>query len=175
MENFLPTKEGGHGHAILQDMRHRINVHIADPTLFDLAPTMPKPDVYEPSGSRILACVLLRPRSWKRLLISQILLALHAVENNGTIFLKLSRVECPLAARILLAFSRIARYTHTIKSKMIHRKRGTFYLLAREIWVHSFEYRRFVAGLQKLWCIMTFGGNKGYGRDTWPSDGSGAP
>ncbi|KAB5588888.1 hypothetical protein CTheo_7674 [Ceratobasidium theobromae] len=188
----LPTEEGGHGYAIPQDVRHRIDVHLADLTLFDLAPAMPKPDVPEPSGSCALACVLapipfalnsfdfvigdahnsrlhpdneLRPWSWTRLLISQVLLALHAVENNGTIFLKLSRVECPLTARILLAFSRIAGYTHTIKSKMIHRKRGTFYLLARGIRVYSFEYRRFVAGLQKLWCIMTFGGDKGYGRD----------
>ncbi|KAB5588682.1 Ribosomal RNA large subunit methyltransferase J [Ceratobasidium theobromae] len=63
MRISLPTKEGGHGYEIPQDLRHRINVHLADPTLFDLAPTMPKPDVYEPSGSRILACVLVRSRS----------------------------------------------------------------------------------------------------------------
>ncbi|CEL58572.1 hypothetical protein RSOLAG1IB_08648 [Rhizoctonia solani AG-1 IB] len=110
----------------------------------------------------------IRTWNWTRLLISQILLALRAVQPGGTIFLKLSCVERALTARILIAFTRIAGYTHSVKSKLLHRKRGSFYLLAKGIRTHTLSYRRLVAGLEKLWHVMTFGGPGGFGRDmTW--------
>jgi hypothetical protein len=191
----LPVEDGGHGCAIPQDVRQRIDIRNLDITLLDLAPGLTKPEPPSPSGSRALALVLapipfaahsfdfvvcdahhlrlhpdndLRPWNWARVLVSQIILALRAVQSCGTIFLKLSRVERALTARILIAFCRISGNTHTIKPKVLHRKRGSFYLLARGVRVHTPECRRFVAGLQKLWCVMTFGGEKGYGREiTW--------
>ncbi|KAG8696058.1 hypothetical protein FRC11_001016, partial [Ceratobasidium sp. 423] len=51
---------------------------------------------------------------------------------------------------------------------LLHRKRGSFYLLAQDIRVCSLAYRRFVAGLERLWYVMTFEGPDGFGRDmTW--------
>ncbi|KAF8679741.1 FtsJ-like methyltransferase [Rhizoctonia solani] len=191
----LPIEDAGHGCAIPAPLRSRINIHELDLTLIDLAPTKPKPGTSHISGSRALALHLspfpfrphefdfivcdahhlrlhpdnaIRAWNWNRILISQILLALRAVQPGGTIFLKLSCVERALTARILIAFTRIAGYTHTVKSKLLHRKRGSFYLLSKGIKTHTSAYRLLVDGLQNLWYIMTFGGPQGFGRDmTW--------
>ncbi|CUA76129.1 hypothetical protein RSOLAG22IIIB_12057 [Rhizoctonia solani] len=191
----LSVEDAGHGCAIPEALRSRINVHEMDLTLIDLAPNLPKPDTSHITGSRALALHLvplpfrrhefdfvvcdahhlrlhpdneIRAWNWNRVLLSQILLALRAVQGGGTIFLKLPRVECALTARILIAFTRISGSTRSVKSKFLHIKRGSFYLLARDIRTHTRAYRQFVAGLEQLWHIMTFGGPHGFGRDmTW--------
>ncbi|CAE7176659.1 unnamed protein product [Rhizoctonia solani] len=191
----LPVEDAGHGCAIPDGFRHRIDIREMDLTLIDLAPHLPKPDASHITGSRALALHLvplpfrrhefdfvvcdahhlrlhpendIRTWNWNRLLISQILLALRAVQAGGTIFLKLSCVERALTARILIAFTRISGSTRSVKSKILHVKRGSFYLLARGIRTHTSAYRRLVAGLEKLWHVMTFGGPHGFGRDmTW--------
>ncbi|KAJ1300566.1 hypothetical protein OPQ81_002220 [Rhizoctonia solani] len=191
----LPVEDAGHGCAISATLRPRIDIREMDLTLIDLAPTLQKPDSSHISGSRALALHLVplpfrrhefdfvvydahhlrlhpdnevRAWNWNRVLISQILLALRAVQAGGTIFLKLSCVERALTARILIAFTRIAGFTRTVKSKLLHVKRGSFYLLARDIRTHTLSYRHLIAGLEKLWHIMTFGGPHGFGRDmTW--------
>ncbi|CAE6447509.1 unnamed protein product [Rhizoctonia solani] len=191
----LPGEDAGHGCAIPGILRPRIDVREMDLTLIDLAPALTKPNESYITGSRALSLYLMplpfsrhefdfvvcdahhlrlhpdneiRPWNWTRVLISQILLALRAVQPGGTIFLKLSCVERALTARILIAFTRIAGSTRTVKSKLLHRKRGSFYLLAKSIRTHTLSYRRLVAGLEKLWHTMTFGGPHGFGRDiTW--------
>ncbi|CAE6422577.1 unnamed protein product [Rhizoctonia solani] len=191
----LAVEDAGHGCAIPDTVRPRIDIREMDLTLINLAPSLSKPDDSRITGSRALALHLvplpfrrhefdfvvcdahhlrqhpdneIRTWNWNRVLISQILLALRAVQGGGTIFLKLSCVERALTARILIAFTRIAGSTRTVKSKLLHRKRGSFYLLARDIRVYTQAYRQFVAGLEKLWHIMTFGGSDGFGRDmTW--------
>ncbi|CAE6537077.1 unnamed protein product [Rhizoctonia solani] len=191
----LPVEDAGYGCAIPDVLRPRIEVREMDLTLIDLAPNLPKPDVSHIRGSRALALHLvplpfhrhefdfvvcdahhlrlhpdneIRTWNWNRVLISQILLALRAVQGGGTIFLKLPRVECALTARILIAFTRISGSTRSVKSKLLHIKRGSFYLLAQGIRTYTLAYRQFVAGLEKLWHIMTFGGPRGFGREmTW--------
>jgi hypothetical protein len=186
----LPPEAGGHGSAIPSDVAPRFDLRLADLTLFDLAPAVPKPEPpppdnalapipFTPNEFDLVVCdahhLRLQPDnnarrtwSWTRLLVSQILLALRAVYAGGTILLKLSRIECALTARILLAFSRIAGRVETVKSKVVHKTRGTFYLLARGVRVDTSEYRKLIHGLVKLWCVMTFDGEKGHGRDiTW--------
>ncbi|CAE6487865.1 unnamed protein product [Rhizoctonia solani] len=191
----LPVEDTGHGCAIPDALRPRISICEMDLTMIDLAPNMPKPCalhiidrhtkalsimalpflphefdfvVCDAHHSRLHPGNQLRPWNWTRLLISQILLALRAVQGGGTIFLKLARVECTLVSRILIAFTRISGFTKSVKSKFLHVKRGTFYLLARDIGAHTHVYREFVTGLEKLWYIMTFGGPDGFGRDiTW--------
>ncbi|KAB5593112.1 hypothetical protein CTheo_3414 [Ceratobasidium theobromae] len=103
-----------------------------------------------------------------RLLISQVLLALRAVYNGGKILLRLSCVEKPLTAQILLAFWRISGHTETIKSLTLNKRLETFYLLAQGIRINTSEYRKLVDALEKLWYWMTFGGEGGVGRNiTW--------
>ncbi|KDN36450.1 hypothetical protein RSAG8_10842, partial [Rhizoctonia solani AG-8 WAC10335] len=188
----LPVEDAGHGCAIPDVLRSRIDIREMDLTLINLAPNLPEPDTSHITGSRALALHLvplpfqrhefdfvvcdahhlrlhpdneIRTWNWNRVLISQILLALRAVQGGGTIFLKLSRVERALTARILVAFTRISGSTRSVKSKFLHAKRGSFYLLARDIRTHTLAYRRFVAGLEKLWHTMTFGGPHEFGRE----------
>ncbi|KAH7333752.1 hypothetical protein B0J17DRAFT_603092 [Rhizoctonia solani] len=188
----LPVEDAGYGCAIPDVLRPRIDIREMDLTMIDLAPNLPKPDASHITGSRALALHLvplpfrrhefdfvvgdahhlrlhpdneIRTWNWTRVLLSQVLLALRAVQGGGTIFLKLSCVERALTARILIAFTRISGSTRTVKSKFLHAKRGSFYLLVRDIRVHTFAYRKLVAGLEKLWHTMTFGGPHGFGRD----------
>jgi hypothetical protein len=190
----LPFEDGGPALAIPQDLFHRIELRTADLTLFDLAPSRPKPLPPQPTGLHAVEVVPIpfplnsfdfvicdahhldvdvypdniRPWNRTRLLISEILLALRAIYPGGKIFLRLSCVEHPLTARILIIFSRIADYVCTIKSKLIHKKLETFYLLAEGIRIDTSEYRKLVDGLEKLWYVMTFGGQGGFGREiTW--------
>ncbi|KAG9079088.1 hypothetical protein FRC06_007959 [Ceratobasidium sp. 370] len=87
---------------------------------------------------------------------------------GGTMFVKLSHVERPLTARILIALCRTANHVRTVKSRQLHASRGTFYVLAQGVRTSGEEYEKLVSGLEQLWYIMTFHGNEGYGREiTW--------
>jgi hypothetical protein len=90
----------------------------------------------------------LRPWNWTRLLIAQILLGLRAVSFGGTMLIKLSHVERPLTARILLALCRVSNHVRTIKSRTVHANRGSFYVLAQGVRIRSAEYRELVTGLE---------------------------
>ncbi|KAG8710156.1 hypothetical protein FRC08_017539 [Ceratobasidium sp. 394] len=109
-----------------------------------------------------------RPWNWTRLLVSQLLLGLRAVGAGGTMFIKLSHVERPLTARILIALCRVANHVRTVKSRRLHVNRGTFYVVVQGVQTSCAEYEELVSGLERLWYVMTFEGNEGYGRDiTW--------
>lgn len=156
---------------------------MADLTNYDLAPKLAKPLYmlqplqplpFEPSSFDFVVCDghslrlnpdnIDRPWNWTRLYISQILLGLRTVSLGGTMFIKLSHVERPLTARILLALCRIANHVRTIKSPTLHVNRGSFYVLVQGVRTHSVEFRELVVGLERLWYVMSFEGEMGYGR-----------
>ncbi|KAG8692842.1 hypothetical protein FRC08_009504 [Ceratobasidium sp. 394] len=183
----LPVEDGGHGVAIPQDLSLRIDIIMQDLTTYDLAPDMLKPTTNPtqlstlPFGPHTFDFVMCdahhlrlcpdndrRPWNWTRLVVSQLLLGLRAVSAGGTMFVKLSNVERPLTARILIALCRVANHVRAIKPRKLHANRGTFYVLAQGIQTSSVEYKELASGLEQLWHIMTFEGNEGYGKDiTW--------
>ncbi|KAF8595968.1 hypothetical protein BDV93DRAFT_548578 [Ceratobasidium sp. AG-I] len=179
----LPVEDGGHGLAIPAELLPRIDVHLTDLTNYDLAPTIRKPSPslqplkplpFAPGSFDFVVCdghwLRLnsdnadRPWNWTRLLVSQILLGLRAVSLNGTMFIKFSGIERPMTARLLLALCRISNHVRTIKPLVLHANRGTFYVVAQGVRTLSLEYRKLVAGLEKLWYTMSFEGETGYGR-----------
>ncbi|CAE6468064.1 unnamed protein product [Rhizoctonia solani] len=185
----LPFEDGGHGLAIPANLLHRMELRTADLTKFDLAPSIPKPQTpvsqlgalpFEFNSFDLVVCDghslrnnpdnIDRPWNWTRLLISQLLMGLRAVSAGGTIFLKLSHLEKALGARILLALCRVARSVRTIKPQL-HAIRGTFYVIAQQISTNSANYRALVDSLERLWYVMSFEGETGYGREiTWEEE-----
>ncbi|KAF8601685.1 hypothetical protein BDV93DRAFT_495511 [Ceratobasidium sp. AG-I] len=179
----LPVKDGGHGLAIPAELLSRIDVHFADVTSFDLAPALPKPSpltswafgfssfdlvVCDGHSLRLNPDNVARPWNHTRLLITQILLGLRTVSDSGTMFVKLSHLEQPIAARLLLALCRVSNNVRTLKPTTLHANRSTFYVVAKGIRTSSPEFQGLVAGLEKLWYIMSFEGETGHGRDiTW--------
>ncbi|CAE6380329.1 unnamed protein product [Rhizoctonia solani] len=180
----LPVPSGGHGLAIPAPLLPRLELRLADLTMFDLAPdwsdkpppALPlQPIPFNRNTFDLVICdahyrqpqPINDPRPWNgtRLLVSQLLLALCAVHPGGRILLTLWRVESPLTAQILLALDRISTSTNTLKSRSIHEQRPTFYVLAMGIQTNSSEYTILVYSLKKLWWIMTFGEEGGQGRD----------
>ncbi|CAE6478247.1 unnamed protein product [Rhizoctonia solani] len=178
----LSVPEGGHGLAIPGNLLPRFDLRLEDLTMFDLAPDWPEKPTLQPvpftrNTFDLVICdahyrqpqPVNDPRPWSctRLLISQLLLALYGVHPGGRILLTLWRVESPLTAQILLALDRISTSTHTLKSPL-HEIRPAFYLLALGVQTNVSGYTTIVHALKKLWCIMTFGGESGQGRDvTW--------
>jgi hypothetical protein len=166
-----------------------MELRTADLTNFDLAPSIHKPETpftqlgplpFELNNFDLVVCDghslrnnpdnADRPWNWTRLLISQLLMGLRAVSAGGTIFIKLSHPEKALGARILLALSRIARSVRTVKPQL-HAIRGTFYVIAQQISTSSASYRGLVEALERLWYIMSFEGEAGYGRAiTWEEE-----
>ncbi|CEL63146.1 hypothetical protein RSOLAG1IB_05186 [Rhizoctonia solani AG-1 IB] len=185
----LPFEDGGHGLAIPSDLLPRMELRTADLTNFDLAPSIHKPETpftqlgplpFELNNFDLVVCDghslrnnpdnADRPWNWTRLLISQLLMGLRAVSAGGTIFIKLSHPEKALGARILLALSRIARSVRTVKPQL-HAIRGTFYVITQQISTSSASYRGLVESLERLWYIMSFEGEAGYGRAiTWEEE-----
>ena len=184
----LPTNSGGYELAIPKELLPRIDIHMVDLTTYDIAPSIPKPVSsaqeltplpFEPSSLDLVICdgqwVLnpdnfLRPWNWTRLQISQLLIALRAVSPEGTIFLRLASVERTLTGRILLALCRIANIVRTTKSSQFQALRSYFYVLVQQVKPDSEEYKELVRALERLWYIMTFEGEEGYGRDITSDD-----
>ncbi|KAJ1302111.1 hypothetical protein OPQ81_000942 [Rhizoctonia solani] len=186
----LPFEEGGHGLAIPANLLPRMELRTADLTNFDLAPSIPKPQApftqlgpmpFELNTFDLVVCDGHslrnnpdnndRPWNWTRLLISQLLMGLRAVSPGGTIFLKLSHPEKAIGARVLLALCRIAYLVRTVKPQPLHAIRGTFYVIAQQVSTNSTDYQSLVESLEKLWYIMSFEGEAGYGREiTWEEE-----
>ncbi|KAG8755904.1 hypothetical protein FRC12_010742 [Ceratobasidium sp. 428] len=182
----LPVEDGGLSVMVPEDLLPRIDLVMHDHMTYDLTtPTsilnpdkrrlsaLPfKPHTFDfviCSGSHIRPTPdsVRRPWDWTRLMISQLLLGLRAIGGGGTMFIKLSHVERPLTARILLALCRITNHVRTIKSWVIHRSRASFYVLAQGVRTSCKEYTELVSGLERLWYILNFEG-EGYGREiTW--------
>ncbi|KAG8723848.1 hypothetical protein FRC09_001491 [Ceratobasidium sp. 395] len=179
----LPVEAGGHDLAIPEDLLPRISLVRHDLMAYDLS--SPTSDLdkttlsalpFKPHTSDFVVCggsyLRRAPDSrnswnWDRLMISQLLLGLRAVSAGGTMFAKLSHIERPLTARILLALCRIANHVRTVKSTTVHASQASFYVLAQGVRTASEEYKELIVGLERLWHIMNFEG-EGYGRDiTW--------
>ncbi|KAG8723908.1 hypothetical protein FRC09_001240 [Ceratobasidium sp. 395] len=182
----LPVEDGGHGVAISEDLLPRIDLVMHNLMAYDLSsPNLNNPTntslsalPFKPHTFDFVICgasylrsspeSIRRPWNWNRLQISQLLLGLRAVSAGGTMFIRLSHVERPLTARILLALCRVSNYVRTIKSKIIHSSRGSFYVLAQGVRTGSQEFKELVAGLERLWCVLNFEGRDGLGREiTW--------
>ncbi|KDN45698.1 hypothetical protein RSAG8_04782, partial [Rhizoctonia solani AG-8 WAC10335] len=185
----LPNEQGGHGLAVAYpDSFPRYELHWADLTTFDLAPSIPKPASlthdfpplpFEPGSRDLVVCDarwvlnpdnLKRPWNWTRLIISQLLIALRAVSPGGNIFMRLSCVERTLTGRILLALCRISNIVRTVKATQFQTIRSYFYVLAQRVHPESDECKRLVSALERLWYTMTFEGESGYGRDISAED-----
>ncbi|CAE6355861.1 unnamed protein product [Rhizoctonia solani] len=186
----LPIEHGGHSLAVPLHLRDRLQVHWADITMFDHAPSLVQgfwdTSIFQTSpipprafdfvivDGHIPPCMAAGdPReSWSRdrLLISQLLAALRAVKPTGTLFAKLSlQVSVPLMERIVLALSRLTPVPlRAVKPTSIYATAGTFYVL-----LHApvpFLCDRLVRILEGLWYFMTFGGPNHFGRGLRDSD-----
>ncbi|ELU44331.1 FtsJ domain-containing protein [Rhizoctonia solani AG-1 IA] len=185
----LPDEQGGSRFGVTYpDYLARYELHWADLTMFDLAPSIPKPvnslHDYPPLPFKLCSRDLVvcdaqwvlnpdnlnRPWNWTRLIVSQLLIALHAVSPHGNIFIRLSCVERTLTGRILLALCRISDLVRTVKSDRFQSMRSYFYVLAQRVNRQSSEFRNLVVALERLWYIMTFEGENGYGRDIGAED-----
>ncbi|CAE6505348.1 unnamed protein product [Rhizoctonia solani] len=185
----LPSEQGGNGFGIsYSEHLARYELRWADLTMFDLAPSIPKPATsthvhpplpFESSSRDLIVCDaqwvlnpdnLKRPWNWTRLIISQLLIALRVVSPGGNILIRLSCVERPLTGRILLALCRISDLVRTVKSTRFQAVRSYFYVLAQRVHPQSDEYKELVTALERLWYTMTFEGEDGYGRDITAED-----
>jgi hypothetical protein len=186
----LPVEYGGHSLAVPIELRNRLEVHWADLTMFDLAPSLihgfwdtsiftpcPIPprsfDFVIVDGHQPPCMVNDDPRApWSRdrLLLSQLLVALRAVKPSGTLLAKLSlQVSVPLMERVVLALSRLSLIPiRAIKPTSIYATAATFYLLLHA--PDPSRCDRLVRILEGLWYFMTFSGPYGFGRGLFESD-----
>ncbi|KAH7345706.1 hypothetical protein B0J17DRAFT_640870 [Rhizoctonia solani] len=167
----LPREQGGNGFAVTySDYLARYELHWADLTTFDLAPSIPKPATanhdypplpFEPGSRDLVLCDaqwVLNPDNLKRPLA------------RGNIFIRLSCVERTLTGRILLALCRISDLVRTVKSTQFQAVRSYFYVLAQRVHPQSNECKELISALERLWYTMTFEGENGYGRDISAKD-----
>ncbi|KAG8746253.1 hypothetical protein FRC10_005502 [Ceratobasidium sp. 414] len=184
----IPVEVGGYDLYIPSSLLPRIDIHIADLMNYDLAPSIAKPTSstqaapplpFETASLDLIICDarwvqhpdnLQRPWNWTRLLLSQLLIALHAVAPGGTLFLRLSHVDRTLTGRILLALCRIGNFVKSVKSSTFQAKLGYFYVLVQGVDRKSGEFGELVAALERLWYVMSFEGDEGYGRDITGED-----
>ncbi|QRV82072.1 FtsJ-like methyltransferase [Ceratobasidium sp. AG-Ba] len=186
----LPIQFGGHSLAVPLQLRNRLELHWADVTMFNLAPTLlegcwdtsiftpcPIPiqsfDFVMVDGHQPPSMLIHDPRiSWSRdrLLLSQLLVALRAVKPGGTLLAKLSlQVSVPLMERIVLALSRLSYSpVRAIKPTSIYATAATFYILAQALDLARCAHMARI--LEGLWYFMTFGGSTGFGRGLKDSD-----
>lgn len=182
----LPPEDGGLGCAIPPNLHSRLDIRLDDITRYDYWPELSKPEPPRPPSSAapvpaplpfarhkfdLVLCAAYPParsdtRPWRstRHLVARALLALLAVYSGGTILLELSHIESPLVARLVIAFGRIATIA-SLKSQIIQKKRGSFDLLARGVRIDTPDFRNLIYGLQRLLQIMSYGGERGDGRN----------
>ncbi|QRW23415.1 FtsJ-like methyltransferase [Rhizoctonia solani] len=186
----LPIEYGGHSLAVPLHLRDRLQVHWADVTMFDHAPslvqgfwdttifqTSPVPtrafDFVIVDGHQPPSMLAGDPReSWgrDRLLISQLLAGLRAIKPTGTLFAKLSlQVSVPLMERIVVALSRLTPIPlRAVKPTSIYATAGTFYVLLHAPIPYLCD--RLIRILEGLWYFMTFSGPNHFGRGLKESD-----
>lgn len=186
----LPVELGGHSLAVPAELRNRLEVHWADVTMFDLAPSLihgfwdasiftpcPIPprsfDFVMVDGHQPPCMIDDDPRApWSRdrLLLSQLLAGLRAIKPSGILLAKLSlQVSVPLMERIVLALSRLTFHpVRAIKPTSIYATAATFYILVA--FPDPARCDRLVRILEGLWYFMTFSGRNGFGRGLTESD-----
>lgn len=183
----LDVEKGGHPFHLEKYHRARFQLLFADLTYFQLGPSVDSNPMLKPLPFR------LKPRSFHlvvldghqlrthkgargwdidRLLISQLILALEAVRDGGTIVIKLSRLGHDRTAKVLCMLDMVCGSLSTCKPESMHAIRGTFYAIAKEVGQGADAARlpAIIEGLRELWFELTFGGENGGGRFMLESD-----
>ncbi|EGN99289.1 hypothetical protein SERLA73DRAFT_90613 [Serpula lacrymans var. lacrymans S7.3] len=104
--------------------------------------------------------------NYHRLQIAQLIIALMAIGDNGTIVMKLSNPHRDFPAQMLYMLDVLSLNLILCKPTSMHGNRGTFYAIAKGFGLGSQCTRSdvFLKGLQELWVQLTFGGEEGKGR-----------
>ncbi|OJT04268.1 hypothetical protein TRAPUB_5002 [Trametes pubescens] len=107
------------------------------------------------------------------LLITQLIIALTAVQAGGTILVKLTHIEGSPSAQLLYLLDAISDTLVVHKPDTMHKIRASFYAIAKG--VGGTEDRaalkeRYIAGLRALWLELRTGGSSGGGRGLVDSD-----
>ncbi|KAJ1302123.1 hypothetical protein OPQ81_000952 [Rhizoctonia solani] len=120
--------------------------------LFDLVSCYLQSDLHSLplSHNKFDFIILDEDPSKPRLLVAQLLLALHTVHDGGQILMTLQAIERPLTARILIAFSRIADLV-SVSKPQVQTWGSHFYMHAQTIRVDTPAYWKLKDNLHRLW------------------------
>ncbi|CAE6505354.1 unnamed protein product [Rhizoctonia solani] len=147
----LPVDEGGIGRAVPPSDRFELH----ELNLLDLVSRYLQSDPASRSlpfsRTKFDLVILDVDPSRPCILIAQLLLALHTIQDGGQVLLTLSCIERPLAARTVIAFSRIADYISVSKPPQVQAWGGLFYLHAQTIRVDTPAYWKLTDNLERLW------------------------
>ncbi|QRW23418.1 FtsJ-like methyltransferase [Rhizoctonia solani] len=124
----LPVDEGGIGRAIPPNDRFELH----ELNLLDLVSHYISSGTLPFTRTTFDSIILDVDHSSPRLLVAQLLLALSTIHDGGQILLTLSCIERPQAARILIAFSKVADYI-SLSSPPQAQTWGVFYLHAQTV------------------------------------------
>ena len=186
----LPIDQRGHQYSLEHWLRPRIKLKWADLTYYKLHPAARElrgkrlqqfPDSYKDFDLVLLDCHYLhdqylspglaQPEPWDihRLWLSQIIIALQAVKDGGTIVMKLSHVEGTTTAQNLYLLDVLSSELQTYKPRRALAKRGTFYAIAKGVGYgpKGSLKAEYIQKYQELWYDVSFGGEEGKGR--WSS------
>ncbi|KIO30243.1 hypothetical protein M407DRAFT_225080 [Tulasnella calospora MUT 4182] len=140
----LPVYDGGHYFILPRYLRSRYTTHYSDMTKYDLLadgtnesdPPLP----FRPASFHLVIADghPLHTREFSVavphvLLLSQLIIALIAVKEGGTIFIKLNKPATFMTASLLYLLDSICDSLETVKPRTVHGNRGGFYAIARGI------------------------------------------
>lgn len=140
----LPVYDGGHYFILPRYLRSRYTTHYTDMTNYDLvadgtnesAPPLP----FRPASFHLVIADghPLHTREFNVavphvLLLSQLIIALMAVKEGGTIFIKLNKPATFMTASLLYLLDSVCDSLETVKPRTVHGNRGGFYAIARGI------------------------------------------
>ncbi|EGN99288.1 hypothetical protein SERLA73DRAFT_73821 [Serpula lacrymans var. lacrymans S7.3] len=177
----LEVEQGGHMSLLSEKDLERFSITYTDLTYFQLAATR----IEDVRLSDIPVCIQerqfdivlldahhlrmqLNGKHWDycRLQIAQLIIALMAIRDNGTIVMKLSNPHRDSTAQLLYMLDVLSLNLILCKPQSMHANRGTFYAIAKGFGLGSQHERLdvFLKGLQELWVQITFGGEERTGR-----------
>lgn len=140
----LPVHDGGHLFMLPKYMRTRYTVQYADMTKYNLRNGEGKgyayPPPFRPASFELVIADghPLHSREFNArvphvLLVTQLIIAINAVKEGGTILIKLSKPASFNTASALYLLDSICSSMETIKPRTVHGNRGTFYTVARGV------------------------------------------
>ncbi|KAG8924559.1 hypothetical protein FRC00_005007 [Tulasnella sp. 408] len=142
----LPVDDGGHLFMLPKYLQDRYTVHYADMTKYNLRNgegkgyTYAYPPPFRPASFDLVVADghPLHTREFNArvphvLVITQLIIAVNAVKEGGTIFIKLSKFTSFNTASILYLLDSICSSMETIKPRTVHGNRGTFYTIVRGV------------------------------------------